>query len=149
LKGGENMKNNTVTLIIVAVVVLAAGFFAGMKYQETKQPSFNGQRGMMQGQRLENGNTGANRRGFRPANGEVVSVDDKSVTVKLQDGSSKIVLLSDKTTVNKQATGSISDLKVGEKIVAFGTENSDGSITAQSIQLNPTIGINAPNQQAK
>lgn len=57
----------------------------------------------------------------------------------MQDGSSKIVLFSDFTTYNKTSEGSKSDLKVGEKIAVFGTDNSDGSVTAQSVQLNPQL----------
>lgn len=67
-------------------------------------------------------------------------MDDKSITVKLQDGSSKIVLLSNTTAYNKSATGAKSDLKTGEKVAVFGTENSDGSVTARDVQLNPRTG---------
>lgn len=77
--------------------------------------------------------------GFRPVSGEIISSDSKSITVKLQDGSSKIVLLTDKTTVSKSAEANVADLKTGEKVAAFGQENSDGSVTAQSIQLNPIL----------
>lgn len=149
-------KNNLITTIVIAAVVLVIGFFAGMKYQQSQQSNFTkqfGVGGMMQGneqnQRFGNGaGKGAiGRGGFRPINGEIVSMEDKSVTVKLQDGSSKIVLFSDKTSINKESTGSASDLKVGEKIAAFGTENTDGSVTAQSIQLNPVMRVNSTQQQ--
>ncbi len=73
----------------------------------------------------------------RPISGEILSSDDKSITVKLQDGSSKIVLLSDKTQINKATSVTKLDLKSGEKVAVFGSENSDGSVTAQNIQLNP------------
>jgi len=43
--------------------------------------------------------------------GEILSSNDSSITVKLQDGSSKIVILSNSTSINKQATGSKTDLK--------------------------------------
>ena len=54
-------------------------------------------------------------------------------------GSSKIIILTDSTAINKSAEGTREDFKTGEKIGVFGTENSDGSITAQNIQLNPTV----------
>jgi hypothetical protein len=78
------------------------------------------------------------RGGFRPSVGEVLSVDDKSVTIKMQDGSTKIVLLSTATTYSKSNSGTKSDMTTGTTIAVFGTENSDGSLTAQNVQLNPT-----------
>lgn len=129
------MKNNLILTVIVAIVVGAGAFFGGMKYQQSKQPAFLRQFAGGQGARIGQGN----RQGFRPVNGEIISADDKSITVKLQDGSSKIVLLSDKTEINKASQGTKEDLKVGEKVAAFGQENSDGSVTAQNIQLNPIL----------
>lgn len=103
-----------------------------MKYQESKRPL--GRFASVLGQ----GRNGQ-RQGFRPVSGHVLSVDDKSMTVKMTDGSSKIVLFSATTTFSKSDAGTKSDVKTGEKVVAFGTDNSDGSVTAQSVQLNPTM----------
>lgn len=132
------MKNNIIAIIVVVSLIAGAGgFFAGMKYQQSKSPA--GRFGNLQGAR--NGNFGQRAQGFRPVNGEIIGADDKSITVKLQDGSSKIVLLADTTSINKSSEGSKSDLKTGEKVAVFGTENSDGSVTAQNVQLNPQIRI--------
>lgn len=143
------MKNNLVIVLLVVILVGAGAFYAGMKYQQSKSPSFGGQMGNNfgngqfnrdNGQGQRNGGNfpgGANRNSFRPVNGEIISFDDKSITVKLTDGSSKIVLLSDKTEINKAEKGAVSDLKTGVNVAVFGTENSDGSVTAQNIQLNP------------
>ena len=128
-------KNSLIITIVVAIVCLGAGFFAGMKYQESKLPQFarnlpNDFQGRMDrsGQR-----TGAT--GFRPVIGEIISIDDKSITVKLSDDSSKIILITDSSEINKTESSSFNDLKEGENITAFGQENSDGSITAQNIQI--------------
>jgi len=130
------MKKNLITTIVVAVLVGGVCFFAGIKYQQGKQRTvarqFIGQMGGRQG-------TGANRLGFRPVNGEIISADDKSITVKLQDGSSKIVIVPANTQINKAEQAGKEDLKAGEKVAVFGTENADGSVTAQSIQLNPVL----------
>lgn len=131
------MKKSTIITIILVVLVGGGAFFGGMKYQQGKQ-AFNRQFNGSQGVRTAGGNQG-NRLGFRPVAGEIISSDDKSITVKFQDGSSKIVMVSDKTEINKAAQVSRDELKVGEKVSVFGQENSDGSVTAQSIQLNPIL----------
>ena len=132
------MKNSIIIAVIVALVVGGGAFFGGMKYQQSKQPSFMRQGGTgAQGTR-----TGVNNRmgtGFRPVDGEILSADDKSITVKLQDGSSKIVLISDNTSINQASQATKNDLKVGVKVAVVGQQNSDGSVTAQNIQINPII----------
>ena len=136
-------------VIAGAVVVIAAGgFVGGVKLQQIRsgrlagQFLINGQGGMMgSGQRGFGGRVGglAQNQGFRPVAGEIVSQDDKSITVKLIDGSSKIVLLSDTTEINKASESSKADLKTGEKVMVFGTTNPDGSVTAKIVQLNPMM----------
>ncbi len=120
---------------LVALVVAGISFFGGMKYQQSKIPAlgsgrfaFNGQRGL---------GMGGGNRGFRPLSGQVIAIDDKSMTVKTQDGSTKIILLSESTTYSKSNSGTKSDLASGKTVAVFGTENSDGSLTAQNVQLNP------------
>lgn len=139
------MKNNNVLIILIVAILVGAGaFFGGIKYQQSKTPfrQFGGGQGIRvdQGQQGQ-GTAGlpAGRQGFRPVNGEIINADEKSITVKMQDGSSRIVMLSDKTAINKAASGAKEDLKVGEKVAVFGTDNTDGSVTAQNIQLNPII----------
>lgn len=130
------MKNGKIIVIITAVIITVGGgcFYAGMKYQQSKtsQDRFNNFR---QGQARQF----AQRQGFRPVNGEIISADDKSITVKLADNSSRIIFLTDTTVINKSSAGSKDDLKTGEKVVVFGIENSDGSINAQNIQINPVF----------
>lgn len=128
-----------IPVITAAVVVGAAAFFAGTKYQQTKQQSFFRQGGrMMQG----TGAPGVGRNGtgnFRPVAGEISSVSGSTMTVKLQNGESRIVVFSDKTDISKSAAATSGDLASGEKVAVFGTTNADGSVTAQSIQLNPQM----------
>jgi hypothetical protein len=125
-------------ILFLGVLILGGGvgFFAGMKYQQGKQRNitrqFFNKMGGKQG-------TGTSRLGFRPVNGEIIAADEKSITVKLQDGSSKIVIISENTQINKAEQASKNDLKVGEKVAVFGQENSDGSVTAQNIQINPLL----------
>jgi hypothetical protein len=136
-----NNKNIVIATLLV-IVFTGIGFAAGMKFQQKRNsvirgqfPSGQMQRGAFGGdQNLQRG-----RNGNGMTNGEIIGVDERSVTVKMLDGSSKVVLLSSTTTINKSSEGSTSDLKTGEKVAVFGNTNSDGSLTAQSIQLNPVI----------
>jgi len=140
---------NPKTILITVVVALAVGagtFFAGTKYQQSKTPARQFRQLDQSGPR-GNANLPAGRQDLRPVAGEIVSADDKSITVKMTDGSSKIVILAASTEINKASTASVSELKVGEKVSVFGTNNSDGSVTAQNIQLNPIFrefGIPSP-----
>lgn len=152
--------NKILPIVIATAVVVGGGaFWGGMKYAESKSP--RGRLSQADFQNLQNlspeerqerlhefgANVGAGFRGGRTGgqigggfiSGEVISKDDKSVTVKLRDGGSKIIFLSDSTEITKSASGSISDLEVGKNISVNGTANSDGSATAQSIQIRPPM----------
>ena len=136
------MKKEILYPVITAVVVGALAFFGGMKYQQMQRGNFRsgGQGGnfIMQGGRTDGpvGTGGQRGMGSRPTIGEIISADDKSITVKMDDGSSKIVLISDTTTINKTDPGAKTDLTVGTKVGVFGTDNN-GTVTAQNIQINP------------
>ncbi len=135
-------KNNLIILGIILIIITAiCGFLGGMQYQKMQKITFgNGQfnRGNAQFMGKSNGAMGS-----RPIQGKIVSIDNNTVIVKLNDGSTKIIVVSANTAINKAATGTKDDLKVGENIVAFGTSNTDGSITVQNIQLNPQFRMNA------
>jgi len=66
-----------------------------------------------------------------------IAKDAASVTIKLRDGGSKIIFLSDQTPVLKSATGTSDDLTVGSNVTVSGKPNQDGSISAESIQIRP------------
>ena len=136
------MKYNATNTVIIAIVVGVLGFFGGMKYQQSRVGSNRqfmmrggGQFGA--GTRGQSGGGGGNRMGFRPVTGEIISTDEASITVKLTDGSSKIVMFSDSTAINKAEKAPKTELTQGAKVMVFGRENTDGTLEAQNIQLNP------------
>jgi len=141
--------NQIITTLVLLVVVGVGAFFGGTKYQQSKITSQFSQRtgangGIGQGMNRSAGNaTGQSNRGqmtgFRQTIGEIINADDKSITVKLTDGSSKIILFSDSTVVNQTATASKTDLKVGTKVAVMGDTNTDGSITSKTIDINPAV----------
>ena len=106
----------THTIITIAVVGVVC-FFGGMKYgQSTSKPTT----GTSQ-TNFQSGAGGGGRRGFAAGQGatagEILSLDATGITLKMRDGSSKIIILSSSTPVMKTATGSMSDLKTGEAVV--------------------------------
>ncbi|MBC7293407.1 MAG: hypothetical protein H5T84_04735, partial [Thermoleophilia bacterium] len=54
-------------------------------------------------------------------------------------GSSKIVLYSGSTTMVKTLEATAADLATGQEVVITGSENSDGTVTAQRIQLGVSL----------
>ncbi len=67
--------------------------------------------------------------------GQIISMDDSSLTIKLIDDSSKIVILTNSTEVNKTEKVSMEDLSEKLQVIIFGQTNSDGSVTAENIQI--------------
>ena len=130
-------------IVIVALIVGAISFWGGMQYQKSRVSNFA--RGQFSGgQNNLNGNQRGqvNTQRIQPLSGEITSQDETSLTVKTQDGSSKIIVLSEKTVVNKTSEGSKSDLKTGEQVTVIGVSNSDGSLTAQTISIgNSFLGM--------
>jgi len=132
------MKNKNLILVIATgLVMLLAGFFGGMQYQKSKSPKFPGGFSGVgtRGQMVQRDGSS----GFNQVRGTILSKDEKSITVKLQDESSKIVLFTDSTLINKTEVGTKDDLKEGEEISVFGQTNSDGSVTADNIQVGQNI----------
>ncbi len=128
-------------LILIAAVALlvggGAGFYSGMQYGTGQAVSAAGSRSQFASGRMNRGGGGFGGGGF--AGGEVAAKDSTSLTIKTNDGSSKIVFLASSTKVMKSVDGSLNDLTVGSQVTIAGSANPDGSITAQSIQLRTAI----------
>ena len=128
------------TVIITGIIILTVGavsFYAGTIYHKAQRPSGRFFQEQQQGDgQNQNRRFGANGN-QRAVRGEIINADDKSITVKMQDGSSKIILLSDNTSVIEATETSKQALQTGKQVMVFGSNNPDGSITAQNIQLNP------------
>lgn len=133
--------NNVVLIGVVAALVFgASGFYGGVKYQQSKMSNgmmFAGARNGTAGDvnakaRQVFGGMGGQKGMII---GEIISKDDTSIIVKLPDGGSKIIFFSGSTTVNKSVSGALADLETGKTAMITGADNSDGSITAQNIQI--------------
>ncbi len=153
--------NKLITIVIVVAVVVGGGaFYGGMKYAESKSPRGQFSRGDFQNlspeerqQRFQElganaggafggdhqGGPSDRRSGGGFTAGEIISKDDKSITVKMRDGGSKIIFYSNTTEVGKFVNGAPSDLEIGKTVTINGSTNPDGSITAQSIQIRSAM----------
>ncbi len=131
------MNKNTMMVVAIVLIVLAGvgGFVGGIQYQKTNAGAGNqGANGTF---RQRFGMMGQNGQNFRPERGQVISFSNGTMTLKLSDGSTKLIVLPSSTNYLKTDTASQSDIKTGDTVTVLGTQNSDGSVTAQDVQLNP------------
>lgn len=124
---------------LVALAVVLAAFGGGYATARATGGTFgmNGMQGRQFGQQGGTGSSRSPRFGGGMLGGEIISVEDGSVTLKAQDGGSRTVYIDSKTQVGKMTTGTAADLAAGVNVSVFGSANADGSITAQSIQIRP------------
>ena len=140
-------KQNEIIIATLTVLVVAGiAFYGGLIYQKNygkinpQNFSHDRQNGNSNRQGRAGGGAmipgGPNRDGSF-ISGEVLSKDDKSITVKTRDGGSKIIYFSGSTTVGKTVDGSANDLNTGIQIMATGKTGADGSLAADNIQIRP------------
>lgn len=149
-------KNHTIVTTVIVVVVAGGAFFGGIKYAQSKTPQRSAN-----GQFAQGANGGRALRRFGNGNdfvaGKIISKDANGITVQIMMGpggnnasstasGSRIIFLGQNTQIAKSVSGTPDDLSVGANVVVTGTDNSDGSITAQTVQIRPDIqnGQNAP-----
>jgi hypothetical protein len=151
--------NNKAILGVVAVLV-GASFYGGMVYGKSTVQQTQGNRRVFQGGNFQGGNfqggMGGGNGGGRGGNavvGDILSKGQNTLTVKMRDGGSKIVIFTASTTVRAIQDISPDTLTVGKSVIINGAQNSDGSVTAQAIQVRDASstpfgpGFNRPPQQ--
>jgi len=132
---------------VVGIIVLVGVFFGGAAYGKNQTTAATaGSNGFAAYAGMRGGRSG----GFGGATvGQIISEDATSITVQLMTPStgatsttpvgSKIVFLDGNTKITKEVSGSMSDLAVGTNVSVTGTANTDGSVSAQAIQIRPNM----------
>jgi hypothetical protein len=134
---------NKYKIIIISVLLLGVSFYGGKQYGQSVNTASLTNATSQRSNFVRNTNGASARVGaMRGANGgfttgEVISKDDTSIVVKLKDGGSKIIFVSNSTSVAKTESGTLADVSVGKQVSVTGSSNSDGSVTAESIQIRP------------
>lgn len=128
----------------VALVIAIISFFSGMYYSgigKTAEVTAGQAGGRQGGAFAGRGTQGGGMRGGAQGgfvNGEVAAMDETSMTIKMRDGSSKIVFYGkESVSVQKSVAGALSDIGTGTTVIITGKPNSDGSVTAESVQIRP------------
>jgi len=145
------MKKNIIVGAIVITLIGAGCFYGGLTYGKNGKPgTYNFGKGdftnLSESERAErfaqmgNGTIPTSQRinrvgGVDMIGGEIISIDETSITIKLPDNGSKIIFISDSTKVNKMIEGNLEDLASGTTVMINGKADSDGNLTAEMIQL--------------
>lgn len=127
--------------VLVAIIALAGGFYWGKASATPARGLFAGAGTFGSSTQRFVGAGGANGGGGFET-GQIASMDSSSITLQLANGNSKVVFYSSSTSVSEPTTVPVGALKVGTNVMVAGTANSDGSVTAQTIQVRPA-GVNA------
>lgn len=156
------MKKMIPVLVVAMLAVGGGAFYGGTVYAKSKNMRGNFAARTANGMPTQGGAAGQARGGFAGGaarggmggftSGEILSKDASSITVKLAGGGSKIVFLSDATTVKKTTDATKDDLTVGAQVIVTGKAGTDGSVTADTVSLGTLAGLrpnSAPTQDAK
>ena len=141
------LKPAQIIIMAVAILIIAGGaFWGGMAYQKSRQPTTLSRSGGPQGGGFGGGQfNGANR----PTFGQVSSINSTDMVVASRFGGNVTVQLDSNPTVTDGSgnSASVSDIQTGDTVIVQGSKNSDGSITAQSIRINPSFGGGSSSNQ--
>ena len=152
------MLRERIVWIVALVLVAGAGFYSGNlvgtrtgeQNRARAAQQFFGQRGGGQGGQGGQGagQGGQGGGGFRGggAAGMVSAVSGNTITVTTRNGQTMNIQLAADGTIRKQVDGQLSDIKAGDQIVAFGTQNGD-TFQATNIQIGQFGGGGGPGGQ--
>ncbi len=104
-------------MAVVGIIIMVGSFYGGLQYGKQIRASGFIAQGNLRAMGTGGGRRGGMGTGGDAISGEILSKDDKSITIKIRDGGSKILFLSESTQVVKPVPGVVSDLFVGSQIM--------------------------------
>lgn len=138
-----------VIIIIIVILLVGGGYYLYKSSHATAMPTPTTQTAMQSGSHQGSRPSGSPRghlgnmpAGSKPIFGDVTAVNSNTLTVQMQSrkGSGTTTTLTVDLTSSTQYTGgSQSTIKNGTRIAGYGTANSNGSITAEKLTINPTF----------
>ena len=139
--------------VVVVVIIAAGSFYGGMVYGKNQASAsrtitlpngqtrtFNGPPGTaggFPGQGQRDGTAGGFGQQAGMTFGTVEGIEGNTLTITTQAGGTIKVQVTDTTLIEKNASVSVSDLATGDTVIVSGSDNTDGSITARSVQVAP------------
>lgn len=126
------MKKHLLSSVIVAVIFGGAGFAGGwlLKTHNTSQAANGYSTGTSYYYKRHNN---INAKSHLVV--AVLSVTPSSLTVKLPNGNTEVVYVSGSTKYTLQTPATSSNVSQGQSIIVSGSNNSDGSVTANNITI--------------
>lgn len=118
--------------LVIAIVALGGGFYWGKASGAASRAAGFAGTYSSSTRRAAGGAAGG---GF--TTGQIAQLGSDSLTLQLANGNSQVVFYSTSTPVSEPTMVSADTLKVGTTVMVGGTSNSDGSLTAQTIQVRP------------
>lgn len=152
--------NRTVLMaagLVTLALVAGVSFYSGMLYGQSQV-----QAAAQTGTRFAGNQNAAPPGGFNPGSGgqtrgqgtgapgggifgQISEVSNGVMVVTDQNGRQTRVKVTDTTLIEKNASVKLSDLTVGESVLVSGTTETDGTMTARSVQVAPAGRFGGPN----
>lgn len=116
--------------LVIAIIALGGGFFWGKASGAASRAA-----GFAGAYSSSTRRTAAGAAGGGLVTGAIATMGSSSITLQLANGNSEVVFYSTSTSVSEPTMVSVNALKVGTNVMVAGMSNSDGSLTAQTIQV--------------
>jgi hypothetical protein len=126
--------SKTKSTIIISLILIAIVFYGGYKYGQSNSSGA----GLSQASgttRQFAGRGSRNNAGGDLIRGGIIKKDAESLSIALPTGGSQIIWYSTSTEIQKTVPGRVDDLVIGGVVSISGQANSDGSLTAKTIQM--------------